>query len=1332
MARQIKASDVFEGDIFENVRQSAIKTIETLDKMNNELRVTAQTMKKELGSLKIDSLSSIKQLIQLTEKANKLNKESIAINKARNEAVSTKTKAEIEALAIEKQRQQTAQESIKTQREQLKLTRDQERAEKQRTKEQEKALKVARDEANAYKQLERNTRELKNESKRLGAEMLLLEQSGRKNTKEWYALKNQYDQVTKSAQRGDAQLKKLDKTVGDNFRNVGNYASAVSKLQGFLSQLGLAFGVGAVVQKSISVLTSFDEGVANMGKTLNITTGEAEKLARELLNIDTRTSVENLQQIATIGGQLGISAQDIVAFTESVDKLNVALGDEFTGGAEEITSVVGGLRNVFIDLKSKNVSDDLLKIGNALNVLGAEGSATSPIMADFASRIGGVGIPLGLSTDQVLGLSSTLQELNVNAERGGTAIGRVLKQMAQDTEGFAKFAGVPVEEFTKMVNTDLFGAFQKVVQATKNYKGNAVGLATALDALKIDGAGASEVFLKLGTNMDLLNLRTSQANKSLQETTSITDEFNKKNNTLQAKIDQLKNAFDKYILGIDQSGNVTGKFGKFLDFVTNNLGKIFTILGKVITYYGLYRAMLVAVATKQYLFNGGLLESVKNLGEVFKSTKQATDGTQQLATGMQNAGRSMTAIPWMAIIGLAYELGKALYESATGVTYLEDKLKKIDKYNSASEKSASQRSEKRQQALTKELNALERKKNLELASAKTTQQKSAVEKAYLKQKEALIKKTDNQIRSDIKAVAERKKGFKADMDILEDAYRLYESRQISIFEYTQKGRDIAKKYGFEYVNNKDVIQNLSGAVSGANTKLKIYNAELQQNGESLKDATNQTKINSYETADFTTEKEKGTKELKEFKTELDSVNEYLTIQNELLASIAQLEYEKKIVDKQSEIDQALANTIALASETGKIFTGEQGTSENGVVTFGEQLTDIEKLIEEKYQLEKQAILDQQAEQLKLIEQGYTEQSRKEREELKKKRDELLAQEGITADKKKEIQDNYDKEIAQIDLNDLQRNADFELEKQKLGLETNKQLIDLEKKKGEEINNVNDQLYDAQVEYYDGVADKSKETIDKEIENEKQLAETRRQLFQLATDYFIKQSQRRIEQIDKEIAKAEEQSDYLKQLAINGNINAKESLAEQQRIINEANLRKEKEQRRQQRLQLLNTAFQTYNNKLESGSENPLAETIRDIGLLRAFVETIPAFEKGTEDTGTNGRGVDGKGGFHAILHPNERVIPKSMNEKIGSMSNEQLTKIAQEYQNGRIIKSNDQIGSALDTALLINKLDELTETIKLKPETNIELGEITQSMMEVVKSTKKGNTMTYNRYKIRK
>ena len=137
-------------------------------------------------------------------------------------------------------------------------------------------------------------------------------------------------------------------------------------------------------------------------------------------------------------------------------------------------------------------------------------------------------------------------------------------------------------------------------------------------------------------------------------------------------------------------------------------------------------------------------------------------------------------------------------------------------------------------------------------------------------------------------------------------------------------------------------------------------------------------------------------------------------------------------------------------------------------------------------------------------------------------------------------------------------------------------------------------------------------------------------------------------------------------------------------------------------------------------------------MLQTFIATIPAFEDGIEDTGKNGRGVDGRGGFHAILHPNERVVPKHLNEQIGGMSNEQLAKLATESRTGNMIKSDYQSASALDTALLANKIDLLTETIKNKPETNIELGEITQSMMEIVKSTKTGNTKVFNRYKIKR
>jgi hypothetical protein len=236
--------------------------------------------------------------------------------------------------------------------------------------------------------------------------------------------------------------------------------------------------------------------------------------------------------------------------------------------------------------------------------------------------------------------------------------------------------------------------------------------------------------------------------------------------------------------------------------------------------------------------------------------------------------------------------------------------------------------------------------------------------------------------------------------------------------------------------------------------------------------------------------------------------------------------------------------------------------------------------------------------------------------------------------------------------------------------------------------------------------------------------------QKTTDFLKKQSDERISLIDKEISAAEKQADIYRELAANGNINAQQSLAEQERIIAEGNRRKEREQKRQQRLELANTIYQTYASHAAKDPKTALMNTIKDASLLQAFISSLPMFYDGTEDTGAGG-GVDGKGGFHAVLHPHERVIPKSLNDQIGNLTNEQLTRLAMEYQNGRLV-GQDVAHSSMDLAILASKLDNLTDVIKHKPETNIQLGEITQSAMEIVQSTRKGNTTVYNRFKVRK
>ena len=296
---------------------------------------------------------------------------------------------------------------------------------------------------------------------------------------------------------------------------------------------------------------------------------------------------------------------------------------------------------------------------------------------------------------------------------------------------------------------------------------------------------------------------------------------------------------------------------------------------------------------------------------------------------------------------------------------------------------------------------------------------------------------------------------------------------------------------------------------------------------------------------------------------------------------------------------------------------------------------------------------------------------------------------------------------------------------------NHEVDKLDKEYKEKKETIYKDLETAQEDYAAKTLETEKGITDKTAEELKKQLEDRNKWASVVADYFIQQSNRKIAQIDKEKAAAESQFDYYKQLAAQGNIDAKESLAEQQRIIDEANMKKERELKRQQRIKLAEAVYSTYNAKVAAGSENPLLETIKDATLLQQFIQSLPTFYDGTEDTGKNGNGVDGKGGFHAILHPNERVIPKSLNDQIGSMSNEALAKLAMEYQNGKVLRSDSQVGSAYETAILVNEMRELKDVIKAKPETNIELGEITQSVMNIVKSSKQGNTVVYNRYRIR-
>ncbi|SFC94484.1 phage tail tape measure protein, TP901 family, core region, partial [Flexibacter flexilis DSM 6793] len=381
-------------------------------------------------------------------------------------------------------------------------------------------------------------RELEEQEKRLNAEIKNLGI----NTKEFAAKARELRTVESQISSAENKLKGFAGSWANMKNSIMNVAGGV--IGGTLA-LSAFQKLAEFIPNLISSQAKLSDSFADIRKTTNMSIEGVKEYNKQLSQLNTRTATEELRKISIIAGQLGIDQTKVFDFTAAVDKMVVALGDEFTGGAEQITKEMGALRNIFSDIKTDKIDEDMLRIGNAINQLGSEGAATGPVMADFASRIGGVGVQLGLSSGQILGLSATLQELNVNAERGGTAIVKILQRMASTPEEFAKVAQMSAKSFTELVDNDIYGALTRVIEKANESGASATVLASILKELDVDGAGASEVFAKLGGNMDTLAKKVASSNSALKSTDSIMNEFGIKNENFAAKLEKLSKAISK-------------------------------------------------------------------------------------------------------------------------------------------------------------------------------------------------------------------------------------------------------------------------------------------------------------------------------------------------------------------------------------------------------------------------------------------------------------------------------------------------------------------------------------------------------------------------------------------------------------------------------------------------------------------------------------------------------------------------------------------------------------------------------------------------------------------
>lgn len=191
-----------------------------------------------------------------------------------------------------------------------------------------------------------------------------------------------------------------------------------------------------------------------------------------------------------------------------------------------------------------------------------------------------------------------------------------------------------------------------------------------------------------------------------------------------------------------------------------------------------------------------------------------------------------------------------------------------------------------------------------------------------------------------------------------------------------------------------------------------------------------------------------------------------------------------------------------------------------------------------------------------------------------------------------------------------------------------------------------------------------EILEENIKAEEEAARKRAELRErtlsvieaLEQKYFDEQNKR----ADKQLSDAEKREERLQELADRGIQDASDSLARNQKDQAEAVKKKEELAQKEKNFELALAVFKSFNAELEKGATTgeALTKALVSTSALTAAASSLPVFFEGTEDTG-NGGNIDGKGGFLSVLHPNERVVPKAINEKLGGITNDELGELAE-------------------------------------------------------------------------
>ena len=491
---------------------------------------------------------------------------------------------------------------------------------------------------NAVKDLsKKNYKELQQEVKTLHA--IMRDGTVKKGTDDWKNLAERI-KLAKKEMREYTEATKEHQSIFSRFINFLN-----TNWGAFTQIIGTATGLTVTARKAVQAYAEMEEEMANVRKYTGMTDEKIRELNEDLKKMDTRTSREELNKLAGEAGRLGIQGKDaILEFVDAADKISVALGDDL---GENAVRDIGKLAQTFGDADDMGLRGAMLSTGSAVNELAQSSSAAAGYIVDFTAKIAGSANQAGIAQTQVMGYASVLDQNMQHMETASTALSQLITKIYQDPAKFAKLAGQDIKEFTDLLSTDANAALLKFLEAMQQ-KGGFESLAPMFSEMGLSGTRAVGVLSTLATNLENIKVQQEIAAKAFKDGTSVLNEFDRMNDTVQAGIDKAKKAFHEIFVELGYN------LQPVIKYTISTTGIIVNVLVALINVVKNCRVTLIAATVALAAWNAAAIKAMV-IEKVTTALKACRAAFIALTTAMK-------INPWVALASVIATVGAAIIE----------------------------------------------------------------------------------------------------------------------------------------------------------------------------------------------------------------------------------------------------------------------------------------------------------------------------------------------------------------------------------------------------------------------------------------------------------------------------------------------------------------------------------------------------------------------------------------------------------------------------------------------------------------------------------------------